>query len=46
MKYGRKERGHYKGGKSQTRLTGAKNITMKLSEGRESFYHRLDRQEK
>ena len=37
MKYGKKERGHYKGVKSNT-----KDLTIKLAEGRETPYHRLD----
>ena len=42
MKYGTKERGHYKGGKSQTTPTSAKDLTIGLSEGRESPYNRLE----
>ena len=30
MKYGRKERGHYKGEKSQKDLTSAKDLTIEL----------------
>ena len=43
MKYGRKERGHYKGEKSKTRPDySAKDLTIELPEGRESPYHILD----
>ena len=43
MKYGRKERGHYNGGKSPRQgLSSAKDLTIELSEGRVSPYHRLD----
>ena len=40
-KFGRKERGH-EGEKSQTRPTSAKDLTIELSEERESPYHKLD----
>ena len=43
MKYGRKERGHYEGGKVLKQcLNSAEDLTIELPEGRESPYHRLD----
>ena len=43
MKYGRKERVHYKGEKSQTRPNYSdKDLAIELPEGRESPYDRLD----
>ena len=42
MKYGKKERGHYKEENSKQNLTSAKDLTIELLEGRESLYHRLD----
>ena len=43
MKYGRKERGHYKGKNPKQGLTtAAKDLTIELPEGRESPCHKLD----
>ena len=45
MKYGKKERGHYKGEKSQTKSQQSLALTIcpiDLPEGRESPYHILD----
>ena len=43
MKYGRKERGHYKGGESPKQgLISAKELTIELPDGCESPYHRID----
>ena len=44
IKYGRKERGHYKGGGGSPKqgLTSAKDLTIELPKERESTYHRLD----
>ena len=41
MKYGRKERGHYKGGSPKQGLTNAKDLPIELPEGRKSPYHRF-----
>ena len=40
-KFGRKGRG-YEGEKPNQDLTSAKDLTIKLLEGRDSSYHRLD----
>ena len=42
MKYGRKEREHYKGKSLKQSLTSAEDLTIELPVGRESPYHRLD----
>ena len=42
MKYGRKERGHYKGKSPKQGQTNAEDLAMELPEGRESSYHRFD----
>ena len=43
MKYRRKKRGQYKGGKSPKQdLTSAKDLTIEFHEGRESPNHRVD----
>ena len=42
MKYGRKERGHYKEKIPKQGLISAKDLSIELPEGCESLYHRLD----
>ena len=42
MKYGRKEKGTIRRKSYKQDLTSAKDLTMELSDGRESPYHRLD----
>ena len=42
MKYGRKERGHYRGESPKQGLISAKDLPIELPEGCESPYHRLD----
>ena len=42
MKYGRKERGHYRGKRPKQDLTNAKELTIELPDKRESPYRRLN----
>ena len=42
MKYGKNDRGHYRGESLKQGLTSARDLSIELFEGRESLYHRLD----